>query len=263
MISTSWSRWLRDSRNFSATITTSSALPASTPFSVRYWSSTATEGADSEQRVARCAAASASGTGRCRTASAIAVSSSTGIQAASVGQCGKLVPTTMAAVQSRRLRLERELGARRDRASATAHACSTAASMPASNNASASRHAARCFGPSPERDVRARQAQREAAARGVGVEAPARELRRAAARRRARAAGPNRAGTARPSPLENSFRSSMIVARVRFPRDALRRVAGRRRAQAREIVVAGLRPPARCRRPRRRGSGRPGSAGRG
>ncbi len=41
MSSTSWSRWLRDSRNFSAIMTTSNALPASTPFSVRYSNSTA------------------------------------------------------------------------------------------------------------------------------------------------------------------------------------------------------------------------------
>ena len=35
IISTSWSRWCCDSRNFSATMTTSRALPASTPLMVR------------------------------------------------------------------------------------------------------------------------------------------------------------------------------------------------------------------------------------
>ena len=169
----------------------------------------------------------------------------------------------MAAVQSRRFVSSEQLAARRiARARQRSLRCSTAASCPRRTSASASRHAARCFGPSPS-----------------GIVVPGKRSARlrpaASASRHQRASCESRCSTSSsgsmsqssrhgsPVPLENSLSSSMIVARIRFPRDALQRVAGRRRAQAREVVVAGSRSAARAAARRRRGSGRPGSAGRG
>ena len=166
-------------------------------------------------RVAPGAAESASGTVRCRTANrspSTAVRASRPRASASAASwCRRRWPRSRAGAWSR---ARDRAGAWRERPSSRrlgncSVRCSTAGIrplMPASNKASASRHTARCFGPSPERDVLTRQAKRDAAARGVRVEAPARQLREAllapSSGSRSQA---SRHGS--PVPLENSFRS--------------------------------------------------------
>ena len=101
IISTSWSRLVCVSRNFSATMTTSSALPASTPFNVWYSPSTATN-AMRASPIRTVVFGSGQFVKSPASRHAIHMHSRTGAHRGSVGQCGRLAPATTPAVQSKR-----------------------------------------------------------------------------------------------------------------------------------------------------------------
>ncbi len=212
-------------------MTTSSALPASTPFSVRYLQQHGEERDEREQQAqrARRQAATVECSGK-RHAMRDEQRGNPG---------GKRQPVRQARADDDARGPEERLVSTRRWRSVVAAWHSSAALLE-------QRQRREALGEMTSTSCRAgwscrARADRSCALAGVGVEAPARELREPRFDVEFRQARPTRAHCGSPVAARKLLEQQLIAARIRFPGDALRRIAGLRGAQAGEVGIAASR----------------------